>query len=101
MCTTELIHVSLLQFRAFMDGPQGMLAESLHLLGLTLPPELAEAFSYFSQAGASKSGRGSSNRRSRKSVAGASVISPASSTSGIGDVEKTGLRDAAEDADPA
>lgn len=72
----------MLQFRAFMDGPQGMLAEALHLLGLTLPPELAEAFSYFSQAGAPKSGRGSSSRRSRKSIASTGAISPSSSNSG-------------------
>lgn len=65
-----------------------MLAEALHLLRLTLPPELAEAFSYFSQAGAPKCGRGCSSRRSRKSIAGGGAISPAPSAAGLEDDDK-------------
>lgn len=73
-----------------MDGPQGMLAEALRLLRLTLPPELAEAFSYFSQAGTPKShgGRASASRRSRKSMAVGSAISPRTSASVLGDGDK-------------
>lgn len=64
-----------------------MLAEALHLLRLALPPELAESFSYFYQAGAPKCGRGSTSRRSRKSVAGGGAVSPASAL-GLGDDAK-------------
>ena len=77
----------LVQFRDFVDGPRGLMAEGLKQTSTTLPASLIEAFAYLApSAGGAKSSRGSRGRSRRGSrggsIAGKSVQSVGSSVAG-------------------
>lgn len=86
----------MLQFRTFVDGPRGLVAELLKLTATPLPAALADTFSYLMPhvggGGGSKSARGS--RRSRRGSDASVRTGVRNSMSSIGDV--AGLADLAD-----
>jgi hypothetical protein len=76
-----------LQFRDFVDGPRGLMAEGLKATRAQLPPHLAKAFAYLlPHAAAARSDR--SSRRSRRgSVASKSQRSAGSVAGDLSDFD--------------
>jgi hypothetical protein len=76
-CSLVIHSAAFLQFRAFVDGPRGLMAEALRATQTTLPPELSSAFSYLSQRGQGAASKGSAaSRRSRRSAISSVTSSP-------------------------
>lgn len=75
-----------LQFRSFMDGPRGLVAEMLKLTATPLPAELADTFAYLvpQAGGGAKSARGS--RRSRRGSDVSARTGMRGSMSSVGDL---------------